>query len=543
MIYVGGWGSHRQPFDTTTKTFGQGNGTQTPVGDTRLVGQQTPATRRSGVLDDFNRADAALTAPNWQAFTGYSTSSIISNQVAGELTTRAQFWMPDVFEGDVEIFATLAAVGDDVYLYCHLDNETGATTPSYAVQWSQSTGRLNLLRDAVNLEFVSQTMAAGDSFGMRVVGGFCRIYYKAAAGSWTALGTGVQNGAYNKGRLAFALPGTSTATRLDNFGGGNAGSSFASSVAVTDSLTLADSAARSAQSLSRAATDALTLADSAVRSAATRTRTATDGVTLSDVAARSAQTPSRTVTDSLTLADVAVGLASKTRTATDSLTLADSPVRSAQAFTRAATDGLTLSDSPAQSSTRSRAISDAVTLSDSLGRGPFAASRAVTDGLTFAESLVRSSLLVSRTVADSVTFAESLVRTPQTLPRAVIDAVSLADSPVRAALSVARAVTDALTLTDSAARTAQLLLRSISDALTVADVANGVFVAGGTVPGHGTTSVSTIVYAATTDAALVTATILQSVIAAGTSSDQAVLTPSLAQSTLTLATTSNAEAS
>ncbi len=64
-------------------------------------------------------------------------------------------------------------------------------------------------------------MSAGDSFGIQMIGSTITVWYKAAAGSWTSLGTRTDTTYNNIGHVQFGIWSTVAGATYDNFGGGN----------------------------------------------------------------------------------------------------------------------------------------------------------------------------------------------------------------------------------------------------------------------------------------------------------------------------------
>lgn len=182
----------------------------------------------TSVLDNFNRADGALGA-NWigPLWPGEPAPLIVSNQVAGTVAGwRSAFWDAAVYSDDVTVFATLANASAQVDLYAHATHEGEAIVSAYSLFWVPSDPGLRIVRvdsetSASVLEYITVTIANGDAIALRKTSDLLRAWRKPAAGAWGAVGAGATDTAYDFGHLGFEL-GPSSATRLDDFGGGQA---------------------------------------------------------------------------------------------------------------------------------------------------------------------------------------------------------------------------------------------------------------------------------------------------------------------------------
>jgi hypothetical protein len=171
------------------------------------------------ILDNFNRADGALTAPWVQAF---GTMSIVINQASA---TSATAFYDVVYGADQEVFATIATLPaspgnfslvmkssgvstNSTYIFIQYDLTSPGSILVYSFNGASST-----LRGTI-----SYTIVAGDVLGARcTAAGLVQVYVNG-----TAQGSAVDITAWpqyaDPGRLGMSLNGA--AARIDNFGGG-----------------------------------------------------------------------------------------------------------------------------------------------------------------------------------------------------------------------------------------------------------------------------------------------------------------------------------
>lgn len=135
-----------------------------------------------------------------------------------------------LFGADMEVFATqpaaptVASQGPAVWLRVQSEGVAGAD--GYNLSYVFGTG-LQFYR-MVNSTFtqlgstVVQVVAAGDSIGLSINGSVLEGWYKAAAGSWTSIGTQTDTNITGSGKIAASLTGgAASLARLDDFGGGS----------------------------------------------------------------------------------------------------------------------------------------------------------------------------------------------------------------------------------------------------------------------------------------------------------------------------------
>lgn len=188
----------------------------------------------TGVLDDFNRADAANLGANWATFVlGDADMRVISNQAGGGANGN---WTGNVWNSavgaDQEAYATLGGTmaGVSFAVYVRVQ-EYGTSTPDgYAVEYNPTRAggaaiRLVKLNNnsaqglaGANGEWTLISLVAGDSIGVEIVGSVLRGFYKQGAGAWVEFNTAT-DAAYSTGdRIAMEI--NASTGRFDNFGGG-----------------------------------------------------------------------------------------------------------------------------------------------------------------------------------------------------------------------------------------------------------------------------------------------------------------------------------
>lgn len=173
------------------------------------------------ILDNFNRADEGPPpSANWTDIG--NGLEVISNQAAGSAVgDNISYWNPITFGPDSEVYVTIP-VTDVVNGVIYLRFNTGSFN-GYGLIFGASTSSLSVIRLDGGVPTplgaaISQAISNGDSVGLRVIGSTIKVYYKAAAGSWTFLDS--RTDATYSAAGALLLVVVDTTMRLDNFGGG-----------------------------------------------------------------------------------------------------------------------------------------------------------------------------------------------------------------------------------------------------------------------------------------------------------------------------------
>lgn len=181
----------------------------------------------TSVLDNFNRAnEGPPPSANWT--TGIDGSadgfSVASNQAAPQSAAfSSSYWNAATFGPDVEVYATIAAVGP-FRLYLRVQQAGTSGLDGYIVLAYPPTNELYVYRvdngsqTQLGAAF-SQTIGAGDKFGASMIGNEISVYYKTSAGEWALIGTRTDSTYGSAGHLGIASFDT-TGSRLDDFGGG-----------------------------------------------------------------------------------------------------------------------------------------------------------------------------------------------------------------------------------------------------------------------------------------------------------------------------------
>lgn len=186
----------------------------------------------TSVLDNFNRADENPLSGggNWGGSTSVfaaATTNILkvsTNQAAGNfIGTNSSYWAASTFGPNCEAYVTIPTVAAVFsYVYARLVNTGTSSVNGYAVAADVLGGNIIAYRiDAgvlTSIKSAAQAWANGDSLGISVVGTTITLYYKAAAGAWTAVSTVTDSTYSAAGNIAAGTVGTSP--RLDDFGGG-----------------------------------------------------------------------------------------------------------------------------------------------------------------------------------------------------------------------------------------------------------------------------------------------------------------------------------
>lgn len=199
----------------------------------------------TSVLDDFNRANANLTASaNWGTGVygfGDTTMTISSNKaIPGSVTSNwyRNYWQAVTFGPDCEVYATIsaaAAAGHFSELSARLQSPatTGADAYELEIGWTAGNEDVLVYR-VVNDVFTTLrntvggfgALAAGDKVGLEVTGAGATVtlrVYKFTAGSWAQIGTDLADANAARivaaGNIAVSHQGE-VGGAWDDFGGG-----------------------------------------------------------------------------------------------------------------------------------------------------------------------------------------------------------------------------------------------------------------------------------------------------------------------------------
>ncbi len=184
----------------------------------------------TGILDDFGRANENPIAGGWAGplFAGEPQLQLVSSELRPNPTTGNSYWNAAFFGPDCEVYFTLTsawAVSDRVVLYFR---STTNVVSGYRADFRNLAGdhlvfvgRMdsNVLTALGGSIDPADTFAAGDSFGVSMIGDTITVYRKPAAGAWTSLGTRTDSTYAGAGRIAVSITGTTVT--VDDFGGGS----------------------------------------------------------------------------------------------------------------------------------------------------------------------------------------------------------------------------------------------------------------------------------------------------------------------------------
>lgn len=191
----------------------------------------------TSVLDTYDRADNASLGANWTnaIFTGDLSARIVSNQKGGNSDTadnyNSAYWNVSTFGPNCEIYETISVEGFGGTFgggrefmarltgldgtpsgYSTFGNGNGDSTWGI---YRYDNGVATLLGATI-----TQAIVDGDAVGIEVNGSTITLYFKAAAGSWTSLGTRTDSTYTGAGNIGAILQQSGAAARADNFGGG-----------------------------------------------------------------------------------------------------------------------------------------------------------------------------------------------------------------------------------------------------------------------------------------------------------------------------------
>lgn len=183
-------------------------------------------------LDSFTRADENPLSDggNWSqaGVLGGGTSAdclqLASNLAEGAVSGSecTSYWTRGPVSGYMEVWCTIGTVGGQaVELWAMCPNPSGArsgyrifTTSSSLTLARANAGSFSTLTTA------SQTVSAGDSFGMSIdASGHIQMYYKASGGSWGTIGTQQTDTTFASGYIALACLTSAGAGTATAFGG------------------------------------------------------------------------------------------------------------------------------------------------------------------------------------------------------------------------------------------------------------------------------------------------------------------------------------
>ena len=177
----------------------------------------------SGVGADASPATGWTDNVDGTSYGGIRRTSNTLGSISGD---SWDYWSANTSIGpNVEVYATFPAIdtSQSAILYARMASLGSGSVDGYHVQVIPGLSRIQVRRVDNNAETVlgsniTQAFAAGDSLGMAITGSTIEVWYKAAAGSWTSLGTRTDATYSAAGGLAVYLGHFDY--RMTNFGGG-----------------------------------------------------------------------------------------------------------------------------------------------------------------------------------------------------------------------------------------------------------------------------------------------------------------------------------
>ena len=178
----------------------------------------------TGVLDSFGG-----TLDGWSSLDGTgSVGTISSGQWASGSPYLWAYWDAGTFGADEEAYITIssmnASVNNNGRVFARPQQVGTANPDGYAVSANALADTVEILvvtnnADTLLGSAISQTITAGDSIGIEVVGTSITAYYKVGAGAWASIGTRTDS-TYSSSGYIGAGADHYTSVRLDDFGGG-----------------------------------------------------------------------------------------------------------------------------------------------------------------------------------------------------------------------------------------------------------------------------------------------------------------------------------
>jgi hypothetical protein len=178
------------------------------------------------ILDTFNRADENP-ATGWTSIlSNWQVTTNVANPLAAQVL--ATFGTTD-YGADSEAHATIATKPATA-LSCGVmvrvkDTGSVVTVDGYTLGPSVAAGTdtiaIQRIDNGVGTTLgstVSQEITNGDGIGLQVIGSNLEGFYRSGAGAWASIGSRTDATYGAVGRIG--MVSTSTATRMDDFGGG-----------------------------------------------------------------------------------------------------------------------------------------------------------------------------------------------------------------------------------------------------------------------------------------------------------------------------------
>lgn len=155
----------------------------------------------TGLIDNFDRADATTLGANWTTFitvfTGARSHDIVTNECkAVDVGAQQDYYNVATYGPDCEAYITVRAVAsanEGFGLFLRLVNIGSGATDGYLLKAIKQTGtdtweiyRIdNAATTLLGATVTGPEFAVGDQIGFEAIGSTLKGYHKPAAGSWT----------------------------------------------------------------------------------------------------------------------------------------------------------------------------------------------------------------------------------------------------------------------------------------------------------------------------------------------------------------------
>jgi hypothetical protein len=191
----------------------------------------------TGVLDNFDRANAGNLGANWSILKDWSGSQdygIISNTAYVDIVSNwsSVYYNPYTYGADSECFVTLSTVGstgtDDLMTLYLRATSPGSTFDGYEIGYNVNTSpakwyiwRVDNGSEVAIKGPTDQAISSGNKFGAEVIGNVITGYIYTG-GAWSAVLSESDSNYSGVGNIGFYGTATVNYTdwRLDDFGGG-----------------------------------------------------------------------------------------------------------------------------------------------------------------------------------------------------------------------------------------------------------------------------------------------------------------------------------
>lgn len=178
----------------------------------------------TGVLDNFNRTDAATLGANWTAdilAAGYGSWAVASN-TADATGFDSNWWNVSSFGPDSEAFVTVVtAPTASLRLYINIQSAGSSGMDAYELSFGPTSAFILRMDNGTRTQLSSlgSGVANGDKVGLENIGDTLQAYKDTGSG-WAAWGSAVAGGgSFGAGHIGIWAQNDNAAF-LDDFGGG-----------------------------------------------------------------------------------------------------------------------------------------------------------------------------------------------------------------------------------------------------------------------------------------------------------------------------------